>query len=86
MGFTYDFNIHEDDIVKIQAIMKFNIFIDTKAIVIQMMKQLFMASNQLRVKGVFVAGYAANSENGAARVLIDLTIKIEILIVSITLK
>jgi hypothetical protein len=35
--------------------MKFNIFIDTKAIVIQMMKQLFMASNQLRVKGVFVA-------------------------------
>jgi hypothetical protein len=39
-----------------------------------MMKQLFMASNQLRVKGVFVAGYA-NSENGAARVLIDLTIK-----------
>jgi hypothetical protein len=51
-----------------------------------MMKQLFMASNQLRVKGVFVAGYAANSENGAARVLIDLTIKIEILIVSITLK
>jgi hypothetical protein len=37
--------------------MKFNIFIDTKAIVIQMMKQLFMASNQLR-KGVFVAGYA----------------------------
>jgi hypothetical protein len=32
--------------------MKFNIFIDTKAIVIQMMKQLFMASNQLRVKGV----------------------------------
>jgi hypothetical protein len=63
------FNIHEDDIVKIQAIMKFNIFIDTKAIVIQMMKQLFMASNQLRVKGVFVAGYAANSENGAARVL-----------------
>jgi hypothetical protein len=55
MGFTYDFNIHEDDIVKIQAIMKFNIFIDTKAIVIQMMKQLFMASNQLWVKGVFVA-------------------------------
>jgi hypothetical protein len=54
--------------------MKFNIFIDTKAIVIQMMKQLFMASNQLGKKGV-CSGYAANSENGAARVLIDLTIK-----------
>jgi hypothetical protein len=54
--------------------MKFNIFIDTKAIVIQMMKQLFMASNQLGVKGC-CSGYAANSENGAARVLIDLTIK-----------
>jgi hypothetical protein len=50
-----------------------------------MMKQLFMASNQLRVKGVFVADMQ-QIPSGAARVLIDLTIKIEILIVSITLK
>jgi hypothetical protein len=40
--------------------MKFNIFIDTK-IVTQMMKQLFMASNQLWVKKGVCSGYAANS-------------------------
>jgi hypothetical protein len=38
-GFTYDFNLHEDDIVKIPTIIKLYTFTDMKEIQIQMMKQ-----------------------------------------------
>lgn len=76
MGFTYDFNIHEDDIVKnpshyeIQHIYRYegDSNPDDEATV-------YGIKSTSGKKGVFVAGYSANSENGAARVLIDLTIK-----------
>jgi hypothetical protein len=37
--FTYDFNLHEDDIKKIPTIIKLYTFTDMKEIQIQMMKQ-----------------------------------------------
>jgi hypothetical protein len=41
------------------------------------MKQLFMVSNPNQEKGVFVAGFAANSISDAAQVLINISIKTE---------
>jgi hypothetical protein len=55
MGFTYDFNIHEDDIVKIQAIMKFNIFIDTEGDSNPDDEATVYGIKSTWVKGVFVA-------------------------------
>jgi hypothetical protein len=41
------------------------------------MKQSFMVSNPNQEKGVFVAGFAANSISDAAQVLINISIKTE---------
>ncbi|MGO4906526.1 hypothetical protein [Flavobacterium sp. W20_MBD1_R3] len=76
MGFTYDFNLHEEDIVKnphkyeIQHIYRYegDSNPDDEATV-------YGIKSTSGKKGVFVAGYSANSEDGAARVLIDLSIK-----------
>jgi hypothetical protein len=77
MGFTFDFNLHEEDIVKnpshyeIQHIYRYegDSNPDDEATV-------YGIKSTSGKKGVFVAGYAAaNSDNGAARVLIDLSIK-----------
>ena len=76
MGFTFDFNINDQDIVKnpshyeIQHIYRYegDSNPDDEATVYG----IKCISGK---KGVFVAGYAANSDNGAARVLIDLSIK-----------
>lgn len=76
MGFTFDFNLHEEDIVKnpshyeIQHIYRYEG--DTNPDDEATVYGIKSASGK---KGVFVAGYAANSDNGAARVLIDLSIK-----------
>ena len=76
MGFTYDFNLHEEDIIKnpshyeIQHIYRYegDTNPDDEATV-------YGIKSTSGKKGVFVAGYAANSDNGAERVLIDLSIK-----------
>ena len=76
MGFTFDFNLHEEDIVKnpshyeIQHIYRYegDTNPDDEATV-------YGIKSTSGKKGVFVAGYAANSDNDAARVLIDLSIK-----------
>ncbi len=76
MGFTYDFNLHEEDIIKnphryeIQHIYRYegDSNPDDEATV-------YGIKSTSGKKGVFVAGYSANSEDGAARVLIDLSIK-----------
>jgi hypothetical protein len=76
MGFTYDFNLHEEDIIKnphryeIQHIYRYegDSNPDDEATV-------YGIKSTSGKKGVYVAGYAANSENNAARVLIDLSIK-----------
>jgi hypothetical protein len=72
MGFTYDFNLHEDDIVKkskltIQHIYRYEG--DTNPD-----DETVMASNLLGKKRSICSGGAA-PDNGAARVLIDLSIK-----------
>jgi hypothetical protein len=46
-----------------------------KEILILEMKQSFMVSNPNQEKGVFVAGFAANSISDAAQVLINISIK-----------
>jgi hypothetical protein len=67
-GFTYDFNLHEEDIAKNPQSMRLNTFTAMKEILILGMKP-FMVSNQLG-KRVFVAGFAANSISDAAQALI----------------
>jgi len=75
-GFTHDFNIHQNDIVQHPKTSKLFIFIVTKAIPVLMMKRLLWhKSLKTGKKGVFVAGFSANSENDAAMVLIDLAVK-----------
>ena len=76
MGFTFDFNLHEEDIVKnpshyeIQHIYRYegDTNPDDEATV-------YGIKSTSGKKGVYVTGYAANSENDAARILIDLSIK-----------
>lgn len=76
MGFTYDFNIHEDEIVKnpskyeIAHIYRYegNSNPDDEAVVYG----IICSSGK---KGVYVAGFAANSINEAHEVLIQLSIK-----------
>lgn len=76
-GFTHDFNIHEKDIVKhpenyeIVHIYRYegDSNPDDEATVYG------IKSIKTGKKGVFVAGYAANSDNDAARILLELTIK-----------
>ncbi|OUD35928.1 hypothetical protein [Flavobacterium sp. FPG59] len=75
-GFTVDFNINDQDIIQnpshyeIQHIYRYEgkSNPDDEATVYGIQS----VSGQ---KGVFVAGYAANSDNDAAKVLLDLTIK-----------
>lgn len=74
-GFTYDFNLHEEDIQKkphhyeIVHIYRYegNSNPDDEAVV-------FGIKSKSGKKGVFVAGFAANSTNDAAQVLIKLGI------------
>jgi len=75
-GFTYDFNIHEADIVKNPS--KYEIVHiyryegdsnpDDEAVV-------YGIKSSSGKKGVYVAGFAANSINEAYEVLIQLSIK-----------
>ena len=75
-GFTYDFNLHEADIVKNPA--KYEIVHiyryegdsspDDEAVV-------YGIKSSSGKKGVYVAGFAANSVNEATQVLIQLSIK-----------
>ncbi|WP_144892095.1 hypothetical protein [Flavobacterium tiangeerense] len=75
-GFTVDFNINDQDIIQnpshyeIQHIYRYEgeSNPDDEATVYGILS----TTGQ---KGVFVAGYAANSDNDAAKVLLDLTIK-----------
>ncbi|MFV8465365.1 hypothetical protein [Flavobacterium sp. LB1P62] len=76
MGFTFDFNLHEEDIIKnphryeIEHIYRYegDSNPDDEATV-------YGIKSSSGKKGVFVAGFAANSENDAARVLNDISIK-----------
>ncbi|WP_418262959.1 hypothetical protein [Flavobacterium faecale] len=75
-GFTYDFNLHEDDIVKNPS--KYEIVHiyryegdtnpDDEAVV-------YGIKSTSGKKGVYVAGFAANSINEAHETLIKLSIK-----------
>jgi hypothetical protein len=75
-GFTYDFNLHEADIVKnpnnyeIVHIYRYegDSDPDDEAIV-------YGIKSSSGKKGVYVAGFAANSVNEATQVLIQLSIK-----------
>jgi hypothetical protein len=75
-GFTYDFNIHEADIVKnpdkheIVHIYRYegDSSSDDEAIV-------YGIKSSSGKKGVYVAGFSANSVNEATQVLIQLSIK-----------
>lgn len=76
MGFTFDFNLHEEDIIKnphhyeIEHIYRYegDSSPDDEATV-------YGIKSSSGKRGVFVAGFAANSENDAARVLNEITIK-----------
>ncbi|MFV8328095.1 hypothetical protein [Flavobacterium sp. ZS1P14] len=76
MGFTFDFNLHEEDIIKnphryeIEHIYRYegDSDPDDEATV-------YGIKSSSGKKGVFVAGFAANSENDAARVLHEISIK-----------
>jgi hypothetical protein len=57
--------------------MRLNTFTAMKETLILEMKQSFMVSNPNQEKGVFVAGFAANSISDAAQVLINISIKTE---------
>lgn len=75
-GFNYDFNLHEEDIAKnphkyeIKHIYRYEgeSNPDDEAIV-------FGIQSKSGKKGVYVAGFAANSINEAAQVLLDIGIK-----------
>ncbi|MFV5699105.1 hypothetical protein ACM55H_12130 [Flavobacterium sp. ZT3R17] len=76
MGFTFDFNLHEEDIIKnphryeIEHIYRYegDSSPDDEATV-------YGIKSSSGKKGVFVAGFAANSENDAAKVLNEISIK-----------
>lgn len=75
-GFTYDFNLHEEDIVnnpndyQIVHIYRYegNTNPDDEAIV-------YGIRTKSGKNGVFVSGFAANSVSDAAQMLINITIK-----------
>lgn len=75
-GFNYDFNLHEEDIAKnphkyeIKHIYRYEgeSNPDDEAIV-------FGIQSKSGKKGVYVAGFAANSINEATQVLLDIGIK-----------
>ena len=75
-GYTFDFNLHSDDIIKnphhyeIQHIYRYegDSNPDDEATV-------YGIKSISGKKGVFVAGFSANSENDAARILNEISIK-----------
>jgi hypothetical protein len=75
-GYTYDFNLHSDDIIKnpqhyeIEHIYRYegDSNPDDEATV-------YGIKSSSGKKGVFVAGFSANSENDAAQVLNEISIK-----------
>jgi hypothetical protein len=75
-GYTYDFNLHSDDIIKnpqhyeIEHIYRYegDSNPDDEATV-------YGIKSSSGKKGVFVAGFSANSENDASRVLNEISIK-----------
>jgi hypothetical protein len=75
-GFTYDFNLHEQDIVKnphryeIKHIYRYEGETDPgdEAIV-------YGIKSTTGKKGVFVAGFAANSISDASQILINISIR-----------
>ena len=75
-GFNYDFNLHEEDIAKnpnkyeIKHVYRYegDSNPDDEAIV-------FGIQSKSGKKGVYVAGFAANSINEAAQILLDISIK-----------
>jgi len=75
-GFNYDFNQHEDDIIKnpsnyeIKHIYRYEgeSNPDDEAIV-------FGIQSKSGKKGVYVAGFAANSISEGAQILLDISIK-----------
>ncbi|MGO4821797.1 MULTISPECIES: hypothetical protein [unclassified Flavobacterium] len=75
-GFTYDFNLHEQDIVKnphryeIKHIYRYEGETDPgdEAIV-------YGIKSTTGKKGVFVAGFAANSVSDASQILINISIR-----------
>jgi len=75
-GFTYDFNLHEDEIKKnplkyeIVHVYRYEGNTDPgdEAIV-------YGIKSSSGKKGVFVAGFSANSDNGAAQILSQVMIK-----------
>ncbi|MFV5686111.1 hypothetical protein ACM55I_11755 [Flavobacterium sp. GB2R13] len=75
-GYTFDFNLHVEDIVKnpdryeIEHIYRYegDSNPDDEATV-------YGIKSSSGKKGVFVAGFSANSENDAARVLNEISIK-----------
>lgn len=76
-GFTHDFNIHENEIVahpeNFEIIHIYRYEGDTNPddeATVYGIKSLKSGK-----KGVFVTGFAANSESEAAKILIDLSIK-----------
>ena len=76
MGFTYDFNLHKDDIInnpnqyEIQHIYRYegDSNPDDEATV-------YGIKSISGRKGVLVTGFSANSENDAAKILIEISIK-----------
>jgi hypothetical protein len=75
-GYNYDFNLHTDDIIKnphnyeIEHIYRYegDSNPDDEATV-------YGIKSSSGKKGVFVAGFSANSENDAARILNEISIK-----------
>lgn len=75
-GFTYDFNLHEEEIksnpsqYEIEHIYRYEGNTDPgdEAVV-------YGIKSNSGQKGVFVAGFSANSDNGAAQILNELYIK-----------
>ena len=75
-GFTFDFNLHEEDIIKnpdryeIKYIYRYegNSNPDDESIV-------YGIQSKSGKKGVFVAGFSANSATEATQVLINISIK-----------
>ena len=76
MGFSYDFNIHEEEIVKnphqheVEHVFRYEGDSDPgdEAIV-------YGIKSTSGQKGVFVAGFSANSDSDAARILAKLCIE-----------
>lgn len=74
-GFTCDFNRNADVIKKILRNLKLFMCIDTKGNQTLAMRQLYTELNLLPKKGVYVAGFSADSDQETAKFLFDLSIR-----------